>query len=587
MKVVDRKRLITDEPMLIGEQAQHASLTLINDDGKILTHQLDVEPIERPTPLHITWKIPAINIKGTWSSNLLLDKRIRADWELAQLSSSISVDAPVLCLFDHEDQNRLTFSCSDTVHTINLEAGLREEDNHFYCSISFFINATGAQSPYRTTIRIDQRALAFSTAIQDAAEWLINQSALSTRNTPPAARLPLYSTWYSYHQNLREIELLQECNIAKDLGYKVIIVDDGWQTMDDRRGYDYTGDWLPERFEQVEKFVADVHALGMKIMFWFSVPFCGKKSVAYQTFKGKFLTENHPWAPVFDPRFPEVRAHLVSRYLEAQTKWNVDGFKLDFIDDFHIYPETEMKVPNGRDVMSVDDGVQLLICEIHDALLTGNPEVLIEFRQKYISPALRHLGNMFRAFDCPNDSTLNRVRTTDVKLLCGAAAVHSDMITWHRDEPVEIAALQITSILFSVPQLSIRLAEASPEERSMIRFFTNYWLKNREILLDGDFIPSRPLANYPALQAVGKEKTIYGIYDDYILDLEDLPPALDLINGKMSKQLIVSLAQGTRQYDQIVFDCLGTKVEESRIVLQEITALSVPPNGIIQLIATD
>ena len=585
MKVVDRKRLIPETPMLIGAQADKASLELVTADGPVLTYQLKVAALSNPEPLQVAWKMPAIDIKGTWSSNLLLDKRIRADWELSQLTSSISVDAPVLCLFGQQDQNRLTFSCSDTVHAINAEAGLREEDNHMYCCLSFFIHPTGPQESYQTLIRIDQRDLHFGTAVQDAAQWLIETSPLPVMKTPEAARLPLYSTWYSYHQNLNENALLRECSLAKELGYEVIIIDDGWQTMDDRRGYDYTGDWKPDRFAQVEKFVADVHKLGMKIMFWYSVPFCGKKSQAYQTYKGKFLTENHHWAPVFDPRFPDVRAHLVNRYLEAQTVWKIDGFKLDFIDDFHVYPDTEMQEAQGRDVMSVDEGVQLLISEIREALVGNDPDVLIEFRQKYISPALRHLGNMFRAFDCPNDSTLNRVRTTDVKLLCGAAAVHSDMITWHRDETVEMAALQLTSILFSVPQLSIRLAEASPAEHRMIDFYTQYWVRNRDLLLDGDFKPSRPLANYPILQAQSDTKIIFGIYDDHILQVDRLLPKIDLINGKMTTQIVLSVNQGVRQYAQLIYDCQGSQVQESTVVLQGVTALTVPPNGIIQLTA--
>ena len=175
---------------------------------------------------------------------------------------------------------------------------------------------------------------------------------------------------------------------------------------------------------------------------------------------------------MFDPRFPEVRAYLVGIYTQALLDWNLDGFKLDFIDDFKVYPETEMNDLNGRDTLSVAKGVDLLIDDIKTALKSIKEDVLIEFRQKYIGPGLRKLGNMFRAFDCPNDSLMNRVRTTDVKLICGDTAVHSDMLTWSKDADVEYAALQFTSILFSVPQISVKLNERSKEEHSMIQFYT-------------------------------------------------------------------------------------------------------------------
>ncbi|NIO10738.1 MAG: alpha-galactosidase, partial [Deltaproteobacteria bacterium] len=88
---------------------------------------------------------------------------------------------------------------------------------------------------------------------------------------------------------------------------------------------------------------------------------------------------------------------------------------------------------------------------------------------------MRKYGNMFRAADCPNMAVINRARTTDIRLLCGNTAVHSDMYMWHRDDPVEKAALQILNVLFSVPQLSVRLDSVPEEHIRMIKFWTEYW----------------------------------------------------------------------------------------------------------------
>ena len=67
---------------------------------------------------------------------------------------------------------------------------------------------------------------------------------------------------------------------------------------------------------------------------------------------------------------------------------------------------------------------------------------MIEFRQPYIGPLMRKYGNIFRAGDCPNSALENRVRTTDLHILSGTTAVHSDMIMWHYEDQVEIAAFQ-------------------------------------------------------------------------------------------------------------------------------------------------
>jgi alpha-galactosidase len=116
---------------------------------------------------------------------------------------------------------------------------------------------------------------------------------------PYEAKLPIYSTWYSYHQNFSIDELKNECKEAIKLGYKVLIVDDGWETTDGNRGYDFTGNWKAERVPETRKFVNEIQTLGMKVMFWYSVPFCGKKSLAYQRFKGKFFNRNASLGTLF------------------------------------------------------------------------------------------------------------------------------------------------------------------------------------------------------------------------------------------------------------------------------------------------
>ncbi len=584
MQVVNRKREIGYEPSLVGAAADMASLVKVTEDNKKASYLLKVpKSASTQGSLIVKFKLKAIGVKGSWTSNAILDKRFRTDWEMPQVSSSISVDAPLISLYGYEDENIMTLACSDAVSDLKFEASLREEDNHFYCSIHFFTQDVLTED-YSAEILVDQSADNFSSVIQSSMNWVLAKSNLEQTAIPDRAAVPLYSTWYSFHQDLDEAKLLEECSLSKAIGYELIIIDDGWQTMDDNRGYDYTGDWRPERIPNTANFVQKVHDLGMAIMFWYSVPFCGKKSDAYKKFKGKFLTENHHWAPVFDPRFPEVRSYLVDIYCSALIDWNLDGFKLDFIDDFRVYPETETKELQGRDTLSVPEGTDRLIREISQALAAIKPDVLVEFRQKYISPALHKLGNMFRAFDCPNDSLMNRVRTTDVKLICGQAAVHSDMITWHKEEPVEIAALQFSSLLFSVPQLSVRLADRSLEEIQMIEFYTQYWIKHKATLLGGKFTAYKPLANYPILSAKKDDFCIVGLYEDVILPLEEFDfSELHIVNGKTSDSVIIKLDKELK-CKMHTTDCRGNKtVEVDQHFTKGVHLVLCPPNGIIYL----
>ena len=104
---------------------------------------------------------------------------------------------------------------------------------------------------------------------------------------------------------------------------------------------------------------------------------------------------------------------------------------------------------------------------------------------------------------------------------------------WHPDESVELAALQMTNILFSVPQVSMRLREISKPHLQMIRFYTDYWKANRSVLLDGSFQARSPAANYPILVGTSPEKTIFGLYENQVvrLDSATIRPAIDIVNG--------------------------------------------------------
>lgn len=584
--IIDRTIQIKSFPEISIESDQEGTISTIrkiSDEDGILIFEFSFSAEEAviPQPVHLQWRMPALKIKGVWTSASLHEKRLQYDWELEHLSSRVSVQAPVLSVFDHSDHNVISFASSDAINKIEMNALLREEDVHLYCHISMFVEKQQAIKQYTSTIRIDTRDIHFSKTLGDTSEWWASQEQYKPADVPALAKVPLYSTWYQFHQNLDENILLEECKIAASLGYELTIIDDGWQTMDSNRGYDYCGDWEPERFSDLAGFVQQLHDVNMKVGIWFSVPFCGVKSKAFQTFKGKFLTENHRWAPIFDPRYPEVRQHLIDIYAHALKTYNLDAFKLDFIDEFRAYPDTVLTAENGRDYANINEAVDRLMTDVMAQLKEIKDDIAIEFRQKYIGPGMRKYGNMFRAFDCPNDPISNRIRTTDVKLLCGNTAVHSDMLCWHPEEDSEIAGLQFLNGLFSVPQLSVHLRHISKEHLKMVQHFTQYWKDNSALLMDGHFVANNPLANYPVLETSHAEKEIIAVYDNSIIALNG-KAMTDVHNAKTSKELAIKIETDTMNYVIEIFDCFGeTQSKVSRQLDKGIHGFEVPVAGMV------
>ena len=72
--------------------------------------------------------------------------------------------------------------------------------------------------------------------------------------------------------------------------------------------------------------------------------------------------------------------------------------------------------------------------QVREHLQAIKPDLLIEFRQEYIGPAIRQYGNMLRAGDCPGDMAANRIRTANLSITSGHTAVHAEMIEWKVDE---------------------------------------------------------------------------------------------------------------------------------------------------------
>src|SRR5262249_18386183 len=214
-------------------------------------------------------------------------------------------------------------------------SGIREEDGRIYNEVVFFSEPHAALTQYLAALRLDRRRVRYETALHDVAGWWAAQPGYTPADVPEAARRPVYSTWYNCHQSVDASVLLDEVAVAKTLGFDTIIVDDGWQTLDTHRGYAFTGDWEPERMPQMKAFVDGCHARGVKVMLWYAVPFVGKNAKVAALFQDKSLRfEADLGAYVLDPRYPEVRRHLVDVYRRALREWGVDGFKLDFIERF-------------------------------------------------------------------------------------------------------------------------------------------------------------------------------------------------------------------------------------------------------------
>lgn len=557
------------------------SIKELEPNLQLITYSFKSSTPKELKPVSIKFNFPSINIGGYWNPRITVDK---INYWGSSFTSRASRNAPVLTYYSPNLRNRLTFALSDALNMIEIGSYLKEEDVHFHPSIRMFKERMPKTTDYTIELRLDTRDLPYYQSIDEVASWWAEKPEYRPMTVPDEAKMPMYSTWYSYHQNVSHESIVAECKIARNLGCTAVIVDDGWQTLDSNRGYAYVGDWLPERIPDMKGLVDAVHAEEMDFILWYSLPFMGEKAKNFSRFKGKYLRY---WESqetyIMDPRYPEIREYIIATFEKALLDWQLDGFKIDFIGRFSADETTVLTLEDGRDFASVNEATDFLMTSLTKRLQEIKPDILIEFRQPYIGPLMRKYGNMFRGVDAPNNAIVNRINITNLKIMSQSTAVHSDMFIWRPEETAEQAALQILNILYSVPQLSVKLDEVPEEHLKMIKHWFGYWIKNREILLDGTFIPSNPGANYQVLSSTKDGHQISTIYENVVIQMQDDLRQLDIINAKPTTQVLI-YSPITERVNLEVKNCLGDIIQTTSIRIKEgINEINLPPSGIGQI----
>lgn len=521
-------------------------------------------------PLAFRIYVPAIQVHYRWSPKLHLIKGLNSDWfENLYLTNGFT-GAPVECLLSPSQKNCALIGLSDTLSTIGLKALPVEETGEYEFEIILFRREAAPRKSYEITVRLDMREIPYYQSLKETAQWWESLEGMASAFVPPDARELVYSTWYSYHQRVSQDELLKQCKAAKVLGCGTVIIDDGWQTEDNARGYAYCGDWeaAKSKMPDIRKFTDDLHKIGMRVMFWYSVPFIGERSANFTQFQDMLIDPQaqREWH-VLDPRYPQVREFIIGLYEKALTEWGLDGFKLDFVDEFVVTGFNGRETDVRRDYQSFEAAADRLMTDCISRLKQIKPDILLEFRQTYNGPRMRTYGNIFRAVDCPMDDVENKVRVTDIRLIAGDSAVHSDMVMWHYEDTVESAALQIIQILFSVPQISMRLEELKKEHYQMLEFYCSLWIRFKQAFTEGEFIPLYPAERYSVMKGIYKNTFVCTYHLTALIEMEKSYDEMLFVNGTCRSELMLSMKE-EGMYEREVYDCMGNLTEKDCLAVK-------------------
>ena len=559
------------EPLVTCEdwRGWEHSVQMGKDDGRdAVTIRLTSPTNATPPPFGVQLRVSGAGVQNVWTADFLTSDGQHLWPQLwwndrATYESQLAANTPIAVGYNSTGVSPIALACSEASN--HLKFGLYADDRT--CEIvgrcEFFLQPVAAMREYAVTILLDRRGRGFAETVRACSEWVAAQNGFTPADVPEAACEPLYSTWYAYLQDVHADELEKEARLAAALGMKTMILDDGWHKEKSTSFFSATGDWMPvaSRFPDMKAHVEAVHRAGLKYMLWLSVPYVGDESKAWARFKDKLLYVHGAKSPgrigILDPRFPDVREYLIETYERVVGEWGFDGAKLDFIDQFKIVGNDPALKDSyaGRDYRSVPEAVNRLMKDVLARLKRIRPDVLVEFRQAYMGPAILQYGNMMRAADCPADPCANRKRICDLRLTSGKTAVHSDMLVWSRDETPEGAALPILNALFSTIQYSMVLAKLPSAHAEVIRHWIAFTRTHRAALQKGAFTPHHPENGYPWIEGKSETERVVTVHSaEVCVPVDASAKPSYVVNATGGKGILVELAAPSKVE---LFDVLG------------------------------
>ncbi|MBQ4290519.1 MAG: alpha-galactosidase, partial [Clostridia bacterium] len=489
--------------------AEQVVLTRLNDRGPgIEYYKLEVTWKEPSTPeeILIGWDEPMGELEAGWTPTK------NPGYPLCygpHQDSRYCTGAPMCVSIGPGGANYVTVALLDSVIPTKIRFVSDELGRlNTFWTVQLFHAPSDRRTSYSTVLRIDRRSIPWYDAAQQVALWW-EEELHTEKKVPDLAETPLYSTWYIYRQNPRQEILERELKKVSELGFRTVILDDGWQFDPEEGLYAYCGDWEPSpvKFPDFAGFVEKVHSYGMKILVWFALPFAGYDSKCYQTFRDKIFDDRYPKlkTALLDIRFPEVRKYLTDLYLRFIRDYKLDGVKLDFLDSYHT-SDRSAPFREGMDCESIETATKIMLEEITAVTRSADPDFLVEFREQYFGPEILRNGNIVRNGDCPFDPLRNHFGIANLRLFVRSSAIHSDMMIWSVKETPERGCLNFVHSLFGVPQISVSFLDLPEKHLEMVQAVLRYWEKNKEILLHGHFRASHPELMYTVCSSENEEK---------------------------------------------------------------------------------
>lgn len=537
-----------------------------------------------PPDFNITFRFPKNKINQLWNSQTWSNKSsfLMPSYDRAAANFSIISGLTL------NDQNQITFTSDDRFNSRFINTYVREENDTLLFGLGFFEDnpPVSKMQDYEVRILVDFRNVHFSKAIFEASKWRQKKSFDRAALRSKRDEMPVYSTWYPMHRNIPLENITRELDSLKAYGFNSIIVDDGWRSLVKLK-VDTVYHYDDESLKTMELFDQKRKEMGMSLYLWYSLPFMGGNPVVSEMFKGKYL---HYKAPlqiyVLDPRYPDVRKHLIGTYYNFYKRWQFDGFWFDFLNDFYPANErTEVSEDLGRDFIDVKLAIDTLMNTMTKRLKSVNPNVFMGQEFDPVGPDRNTYQNFLAGFVGVNSVNTVHEKMVNNRLLYGRFTPFMEIMAVHPRDKSEEVARKFQAIMFGVPHLSFFVSTLPADTKQTLKFWLNYWIENKDVLMNSGFEPRKVANHYPAVKVENGQKTIFALYGEYTFSLPTVVNhPIDVINSKETQLVSFVVTQPGTIYNYEIFNHLGVSLEKGSEKTKRKNTLefTVPIGGFIR-----
>lgn len=474
--------------------------------------------------LRIHTRIPLVAVNGFWHP-LQIRPVMTLQWTI-DFTVAAHKGFPYLAFFSDAQRNSGAIALGDPIPECRFHAAMNQECGCY--EVDMEITPRGKLPIFA---QLD-RSIEWPAVLEEYRHFVLPQG---TPPYPEAAWDPVYCTWYAVHAAVTEPWVETNAARCAELGFKTLIVDDGWCFDTMKRvspetlptWYEEIGEWRvsPKKFPDFAAHVKRVQALGMHYLLWTAPFMIGDRSPANATVR--CFPELDTAFRTTDPSDHAGMQNVLRRMAGLMRDYGLDGLKVDFIDTFAPDPQRPCAAEFHQ------------FCrELAAAVRAVNPDAMLEYRQRYTSPHMLDCATQFRAGDVPFDFLANFNRIAQIRVSLGdRVPIHADPVYWTSGETPENIARHLAASLAGVPMASMDMTQLSAVETAVFRHYLGVYQSHRDLYTRGAW-----QVRYRSDSAAAIWGTLGNTTLAIVADAAEVPALLARYSGPERRLTILNIA---------------------------------------------